>query len=148
VLIQCDLVLVRTRLNALQSCSQIFVEPFGHGSLTCRKHWIILTAALHDLAGAWSPVLLSLSLHIYMLVSLQKLVIYKMNYVSNESIPPPNCTISPNEKSLDPTWILLAMNPFVHPISPVAKTVDPEWTMFEKYPIHTISPDENNLNSY
>jgi len=41
-------------------------------------------------------------------------------------------------KILDPTCILLAMNPFLHPISPVEKTVDPEWTMFEKQPIHTI----------
>jgi hypothetical protein len=45
------------------------------------------------------------------------------------------------------------MNPvsnkyILHTISPVAKTVDPELTVLEKNPIHNISPDENNLNSY
>jgi hypothetical protein len=89
------------------------VEPFGHGSLTCWKHRIILTASLHDLAGARSPVLLSpLSSHIYASVfskacnlqnescqqwihSSSKLYHFSkceifgpyMNSVSNESIP-------------------------------------------------------------
>jgi len=138
VLIQSNLVLVRTRLITLQSCSYIFVEPFGHGSLTCWKHQIILTASLHDPAGARNPVLLSLSLYTYICLYLCK-SLWFTKWIMSAMNPFLLQTVQISKwKILDPTCILLAMNPFLHPISPVEKTVDPEWTMFEKQPIHTI----------
>jgi hypothetical protein len=83
-----------------------FVEAFGHGSLTCCKHRIILTASLHDPARARSPVLLSLplSLHIYMLVSCKSLWFTK--------------------------WSMSAMNPFLLQTVPFLQMRNP-WTLHE-----------------
>jgi hypothetical protein len=52
-------------INYFTQLQYIFVELFSHGSLTCWKYRIILTASLHNPAGAWSSVFFSLSTHMH-----------------------------------------------------------------------------------